>query len=98
MGLYGSIVDISETRRVEQSLEKNLLTYNLIVDNLTDGLVEIDSSLNVSFVNRNAKSLLQKDKELFVHAMPLNELIRTWTKPVCIFAGDSQPSGLLQIC
>lgn len=75
MGLYGSIVDISETRRVEQALEKNLLTYNLIVDNLTDGLVEIDSSLNVSFVNRNAKTLLQKDKELFVHAMPLNELI-----------------------
>lgn len=75
MGLYGSILDISETRRVEQSLEKNLLTYNLIVDNLTDGLVEIDSNLNVSFVNRNAKTLLQKDKELFVHALPLNELI-----------------------
>ncbi|MCE2744402.1 MAG: PAS domain-containing protein [Burkholderiales bacterium] len=75
MGLYGSIVDISETRRVEQSLEKNLLSYNLIVDNLTDGLIEIDAKLNVSFVNRNAKTLLQKDKELFVHAMPLTDLI-----------------------
>lgn len=75
MGLYGSIADISETKRVEQALEKNLLTYNLIVDNLTDGLIEIDSTLNVSFVNRNAKTLLQKDRELFVHAMPLEELI-----------------------
>lgn len=75
MGLYGSILDISETRRIEQSLEKNLLTYNLIVDNLTDGLFEIDSNLNVIFVNRNAKTLLQKDKEQFIHAVPLNELI-----------------------
>jgi len=75
MGLYGSIADISESRRTELALEKNLLTYNLIVDNLTDGLVEIDSRMNVSFVNRNAKTLLQKDRELFVHAMPLNELI-----------------------
>ena len=75
MGLYGSIADISEAKRIEQSLEKNLLTYNLIVDNLTDGLVEIDSKLNVTFVNRNAKTLLQKDRELFVHATPLDELI-----------------------
>lgn len=75
MGLYGSIADISEAKRIEHSLEKNLLTYNLIVDNLTDGLVEIDSRLNVCFVNRNAKTLLQKDRELFVHATPLDELI-----------------------
>lgn len=75
MGLYGSIADISEAKRIEYTLEKNLLTYNLIVDNLTDGLVEIDSKLNVCFVNRNAKTLLQKDRELFVHATPLKELI-----------------------
>ena len=75
MGLYGSIADISEAKRIEHSLEKNLLTYNLIVDNLTDGLVEIDSRLNVSFVNRNAKTLLQKERELFIHATPLDELI-----------------------
>lgn len=75
MGLYGSIADISESKRVEQSLEKNLLTYNLIVDNLTDGLIEIDPSLTVCFVNRNAKKLLQKDQELFVHATPLGDLI-----------------------
>jgi PAS domain-containing protein len=75
LGLYGSIADISEAKRIEHSLEKNLLTYNLIVDNLTDGLVEIDSKLNVCFVNRNAKTLLQKDRELFVHATPLEELI-----------------------
>ncbi|WP_370264347.1 PAS domain-containing protein [Limnobacter sp.] len=74
-GLYGALADITDTRRVEQALEKNLLTYNLIVDNLTDGLIEVDASLQVSFVNRNAKNLLQKDRELFVHATPLNELI-----------------------
>ncbi|MCR2747368.1 GAF domain-containing protein [Limnobacter parvus] len=75
VGLYGSIADISESRRTELALEKNLLAYNLIVDNLTDGLVEIDAAMNVSFVNRNAKALLQQDRELFVHAMPLHELI-----------------------
>lgn len=75
IGLYGAIADISESRKIELALEKNLLTYNLIVDNLTDGLVEIDSQLQVSFVNHNAKTLLQKDRELFIHATPLDELI-----------------------
>ncbi|HEX4843843.1 MAG TPA: PAS domain-containing protein [Limnobacter sp.] len=75
MGLYGALTDISDTRKTEQALEKNLLTYNLIVDNLTDGLIEIDANLQVSFVNRNAKTLLQKDRELFVHATPLDDLI-----------------------
>lgn len=81
VGLYGSIADISESRKTELALERNLLTYNLIVDNLTDGLVEIDAALNVSFVNRNAKALLQKDRELFVHAMPLHELIPNLNMP-----------------
>jgi PAS domain-containing protein len=74
VGLYGVISDISEQRRIERVLETNTQTYNLIVDNLTDGLLEVDASLNLSFVNRNARNLFQKTKDTELHEAPLTAL------------------------
>ncbi len=75
VGLYGVISDISEQRRIERVLEANTQTYNLIVDNLTDGLIEIDAELNLSFVNRKARTLFHKANDAALQAEPLETLI-----------------------
>lgn len=75
IGLYGVVSDVSEQRRTEQVLEANTRTYNLIVDNLTDGLIELDATLNLTFVSRNARTLFQKSNDTSLHAAPLENLI-----------------------
>lgn len=75
IGLYGVVADVSEQRRTEQVLEANTRTYNLVVDNLTDGLIELDATLNVAYVNRNARILFQKANDTSLHAAPLESLM-----------------------
>ena len=57
VGLRGIVVDISERKRMEQTLQENELLLRSLVDNMLDATLIIDWSGNIVFAN-NATSKL----------------------------------------
>ena len=99
IGILGIFWDITEPIKAKQALEKSENQYRLLLENLTDGLYQMDSKGFITWASQNAANIFRKNPDEvigthileFVHPDErdvVNEVIKK-----AITSGDTKAEG-----